>query len=127
MSDEPTRTITFVDRINTASRTVFGKDPYEWQASIGSEIISDYRNKATLIVRPTGGGKSLVRDVCSVIYGGVSLTVLPLLSLGTDQSKKFHSRTHCDGAQPVFAFHLDEMNQEELQRLLARVMEFYCF
>ena len=121
----PLGTVTSIDCFNTASHTVFGKDLYEWQSFVGYEIISDYR---LFIVRPTGGGKSLVRDVRSVIFGGVSLTVLPLLSLGTtDQTQKFHSWPHCDGMRPVFAFHLDKMDEEELQRLLARIMELKCF
>ena len=76
------------------------------------------RTKQTLVLRPTGGGKSLVRDVCSFICDGVSLTIMPLLSLGTDQTEKISSRANC-AMQPVLAFHLDEMDKEEMQRLHA--------
>jgi hypothetical protein len=34
-----------------------------------------------LLVAPTGGGKSLVRDVCGVCFRGITLTIIPLLSL----------------------------------------------
>ena len=86
MSDEPIRVATSKARFNAASRAAFGKEPYEWQSSWGSlRILSIFKDKATLIVRPTGGGKSLVRDVCSVIVGGVSLIIMPLLYLGADQ------------------------------------------
>ena len=36
----------------------------------------------------TGGGKSLVRDVHSILFRGVSLTIVPVLSLGADLSIK---------------------------------------
>ena len=34
-----------------------------------------------LFVHPTGGGKSLVRDIHSVLFRGVSLTVVPVFSV----------------------------------------------
>ena len=34
-----------------------------------------------LLVKATGGGKSLVRDIHSVMCCGVSLTIVPLLAL----------------------------------------------
>ena len=39
-----------------------------------------------LFVHLTGGGKLLVRDVHSVLFPGISLTIVPVLSLGTDLS-----------------------------------------
>jgi superfamily II DNA helicase RecQ len=41
---------------------------------------------ALLVILPTDGGKSLVRDVVGIILGGVTLTIIPLLSLGADQT-----------------------------------------
>ena len=41
-----------------------------------------------LFVHPTGGGKLLVRDVHYVLFGGVSLTIVPVSSLGADLSIK---------------------------------------
>ena len=38
-----------------------------------------------LFLQPTGGGKSMVRDVHSVISRGIALTIVPVLSLGADQ------------------------------------------
>ena len=65
-----------------------------------------------LFVRPTGGGKSLVRDVYSVLFRGVSLTIVPVLSLGSDLAvnvwdKSSHSTCGC-----VISIHLEEITNE---------------
>jgi superfamily II DNA helicase RecQ len=70
-----------------------------------------------LLVRPTGGGKSSVRDVYSVMKGGVSLTICPLLSLGADQEAKFNLKA-LDATGPVVAIHLDEIRSLADQRLI---------
>ena len=41
-----------------------------------------------LFVKTTGGGKSLVGDIHSVIFRGMTLTIAPLLALGADQTSK---------------------------------------
>ena len=46
--------------------------------------LSSYKTSPLLFVHPTGSGKSLARDVRSVIFRGVSLTIVPALSLGAD-------------------------------------------
>jgi hypothetical protein len=49
-----------------AAKRIFGKVAHEWQAFVAQRIIEgDIRQdpKAMLVVRPTGGGKSLLRDV----------------------------------------------------------------
>ena len=61
-----------------------------------------------LFVHPTGGGKSLVRDVHSVLFRGVSLTVVPVLSLGADLSEKVRQKAS-QGCGRVISIHLDEI------------------
>ena len=41
-----------------------------------------------LLVRSTGGGKSAVRDITGILCGGITLTIVPLLSLAADQTSK---------------------------------------
>ena len=53
---------------------------------------SPLKPSSVLFVHPTGGGKSLVRDVHSVLFRGVSLTVVPMLSLGVDLSMKVREK-----------------------------------
>ena len=61
-----------------------------------------------LFVKATGGGKSLVRDIHSVMFRGVSLAIVPLLALGADQTSKVSSKSiHTSG--DVLAVHLDKI------------------
>jgi hypothetical protein len=92
---------------------VLGKMPYPWQLEILShlslmkKIDTSIYPGAVLLVRPTGGGKSSVWDVYSVMCAGVSLTITPLLSLGVDQTQEIQQNTSTNGG-PVHAYHLDE-------------------
>jgi superfamily II DNA helicase RecQ len=93
---------------------VFGITPYPWQVEVISHLLmmsiedSGVPAAPVLLVRPTGGGKSSVRDVHGVICGGVSLTITPLLSLGADQEEKMNARAkQTEG--PVVPIHLDEV------------------
>ena len=49
-----------------------------------------------LLVRPTGGVKSSVHDVYSLMNAGVSLTISPLLLLGADQEEKLKVKANQD-------------------------------
>ena len=46
-----------------------------------------------LFVKATDGGKSLVRDINLVMFRGVSLTIVPLLVLGADQTLKVSTKS----------------------------------
>jgi superfamily II DNA helicase RecQ len=98
----------------TYMEKVFGITPYPWQVEVITHLLmmsidgSGVPAAPVLLVRPTGGGKSSVRDVHGVINGGVSLTITPLLSLGADQEEKMAARaTQTEGA--VVPIHLDEV------------------
>jgi hypothetical protein len=78
-----------------AMHDVLGKMPCEWQVQIISHLSIMKKLGSTsicpgviLLLRPTGGGKSSVCGVYSIICTGVSLAVTPLLSLGADQTQK---------------------------------------
>jgi superfamily II DNA helicase RecQ len=74
-----------------AMQNVFSMEPHDWQDEAISHIIALVKANSCgplLLVRPTGGGKSAVRDTVAVILAGVVLTISPLLSLGSDQNKK---------------------------------------
>ena len=73
-----------------------------------------------LLVRPTGDGKSIVRNTCSSLACGVTLTICPLLSLSADQCKKLQ---HCDQDHgPLAAFHLDEMRSKASKQRLHELL-----
>ena len=69
---------------------------------------SPYKPSSVLFVYPTGGGKSLVRDVHSALFCGVSLTIVHVLLLGVDLSLKVREKAYqCCGCE--FSIHLDEI------------------
>ena len=72
----------FIDRINL---TVFKNKefrPYQ------KEIIEAVLNKKdTFVCMPTGGGKSLTFQLPALMLKGVSVVVMPLISLITDQAR----------------------------------------
>jgi superfamily II DNA helicase RecQ len=93
---------------------VFCTTPYPWQQEVISHLCcmqipnSGSTPAPVLLVRPTGGGKSSVRDVYSIMNGGFSLTITPLLSLGADQEEKITLKAQ-QSAGTVLSLHLDEI------------------
>mmetsp|Transcript_13807 Transcript_13807/g.18022 ORF Transcript_13807/g.18022 Transcript_13807/m.18022 type:complete len:148 (-) Transcript_13807:145-588(-) len=72
-----------------------------------------------LLCRPTGGGKSAVRDCTSyVMGGGVCLTVVPLLALAGDQTTKL--RKVAETQDDVRVYNLDEIKSSKNKRLLMK-------
>ena len=49
---------------------------------------SSIQPSPALFIQPTGGGKSLIRDVHYVLLCGVSLMIVPIFSLDVDQKRK---------------------------------------
>ena len=73
-----------------------GKTAHPWQVDACKEIVKRHVEappnnqmlRPLLLVRSTGGGKSAVRDVSGFLVGGITLTIVPLLSLAADQTSK---------------------------------------
>jgi hypothetical protein len=91
-----------------------GMQPHPWQKDYisqvlwGSSIHSGVSPRPFFICRSTGGGKSACRNTLGFIRGGVTLTIVPLLSLGADQTAKLQSFTAANQLLPVQLYHLDE-------------------
>ena len=62
-----------------------------------------------LLVEVTSGGKSLVWDIHSVIFCGISLTIVPLLALGADETSKVCNKC-IQTSGDVLAVHLDKIH-----------------
>jgi hypothetical protein len=102
-----------------ASKRVFNKTVYEWQRAVAGWLILGDQKEDPLtcfVVRPTGDGKSLLRDVCDIILGGVTHIVVSLLSLGADQTSNVNLRVTTDCITAV-AFYLDKLNSTEFNEL----------
>jgi superfamily II DNA helicase RecQ len=106
--------------IEWKAQGVFNATLYPWQTEVIQQMglmripNSGVACAPLLLVRPTGGGKSMVRDVFSVLNAGVSLTITPLLSLGADQEEKVNSKSNTMyGA--IAAIHLDEIRAKHEQ------------
>ena len=75
-----------------------------------------------LFVKPTGGGKSLVRDVNSVMFRGVALTIVPILALGADQS--VNVRTNANQlCGDVLSLHIDEVRDEGQTKQIVKLIK----
>ena len=69
------------DQFNNTCTTSFIQTPYEWQAALGSTILAAHTPKTSicqLLVRPTGGGKTLVSTATSACIKVITLCIYPL-------------------------------------------------
>ena len=111
-SDAPPQTNLNAEITATCQR-LYQFTPHEWQSSvIWRIIITAHRAKQKtniILVRPTGGDKSLVYQVAAFMNKGVTLFISPLLALASDQMQKIRKKTtsiphirslHLDGMKP---------------------------
>jgi hypothetical protein len=107
---------------------VFGTTPYPWQLDVITHLLSmvvpgsGIPPAPLLLVRPTGGGKSSVRDVFSVMNAGISLTITPLLALGADQDEKITLKAK-QSSGTVASVHLDELRSKSDQQDLVDMIK----
>ena len=125
MQSNPTHTDEIQHQFNTICHDPFRhRTPYQqWQSGIGTIFLRAYDNSNVimmrmLLVRPTGGGKTLFFNTIVVCLKGTTLCISPLLSLGADQTRKVMESAH-DDRFIVAYFHLDEMSQESIKQLLS--------
>eukprot|EP00550_Attheya_septentrionalis_P003008 CAMPEP_0198281358 /NCGR_PEP_ID=MMETSP1449-20131203/1336_1 /TAXON_ID=420275 /ORGANISM="Attheya septentrionalis, Strain CCMP2084" /LENGTH=664 /DNA_ID=CAMNT_0043977123 /DNA_START=30 /DNA_END=2020 /DNA_ORIENTATION=+ len=93
-------------------KSIFDKIPFPWQENIIAHLNMMRMPRrgippaAVLLIQPTGGGKSMVRDTFAAAHGGIHWSISPLLSLTADQKTKLNKvAIQDDGA--VVAINLD--------------------
>ena len=95
--------------ITDAMEKVWSRKPRDFQAIVTKHILKmgkeDNKVAPTLLVRGTGGGKSLVMQTIGVVKGGITLIIENTLSLSSDQMSKIQQVSKDYGN--VIPLHLD--------------------
>lgn len=74
-----------------------------------------------LFVKPTGGGKSLARDLHAVMFRGTTLTIAPILALGSDQAEKVRQKA-MQTSGDVLSLRIDEVRDDEKVNEIAKLL-----
>ncbi|MCH4014745.1 MAG: DEAD/DEAH box helicase [Solobacterium sp.] len=67
-----------------------------------------------LVSMPTGGGKSLITQAVAYQNPGMTIAVMPTISLTIDQQNHAKDLIKCDTADEVFAYYTGSKNLEEI-------------
>ena len=92
-------------------------DYTSWRAGQREAVVAALSGRDSLIVMPTGGGKSLCYQLPGLASPDLTIVVSPLIALMRDQWERLVARE-----QPV-AMISSGMNEEEIQEALAYVSE----
>lgn len=92
--------------IKECAERVFNKKLHRHQIM---SILHLLIHRRLFLALTTGSGKSTVVHVTGMVLGCVSLTIVPLLSLGADQVAYMNAHRDSHGLKRFFAVNLDEI------------------
>ena len=78
----------------------------------------------TLVVQPTGAGKSAIYQIAGVMMHGVTVVVSPLIALQRDQVDSIRDQPHTSAAELVNSLQKASERRETLERVSAGEVEF---
>ncbi|MCW2665093.1 MAG: recQ 3 [Frankiales bacterium] len=111
------------DRLRTTARTAYGWDdlrPGQLEA-----MESVMAGEDTLVVMPTGSGKSAVYQVPALLLDGPTVVVSPLIALQRDQVQRLAGNAEAGGAVAANSSLSESAKEEAFERLRTGDVEFF--
>ncbi len=103
------------DQTQSILKNIFGYDEFR---PLQREIIHNVLNKNdTMVIMPTGGGKSLCYQIPALIFQGLTVVVSPLISLMKDQVEQLREI----GVQAAFLN--STLSYEQYRHTVAQIMK----
>ena len=100
--------------IRECVQEVFGiSNPKAWQVMLIQSLVfdKDSNMRRVMCIRQTGDGKSLPMQCAATMIKHVTIIIVPLLSIGSEQSSSVYTRTNA--AAGIYAEHLDSVREKE--------------
>ena len=97
--------------INLMFQETFGKTAYEHQ--VEAVFLVAFLGLTTLLVSGTSTGKTAIMHSIALLLGGVTIVVVPLKGLGSQQKIRANS------AHPrILSFHLDNIKKDDRPKII---------
>ena len=97
-------------------KQMFGFDKFKGdQEAIVRNVLS---GKDTFVLMPTGGGKSLVTQVLGYSKKGLSIVVVPTVSLAIDQERAAKSNVVNAGQNEIFCYYSGINNFAQIRKAI---------
>ena len=113
----------YEDHLASAARRVFGIPSLrpKQREAVNTILFGAESGGKLLVVDRTGGGKSLILQLTAVAVAGVTLVIVPLLSLTANQMARISRAS--SRRMSINAIHLDETSWEDVESKVIPKME----
>ena len=104
----------------TILKDVFGHEKFRsFQEEVVDTILA---KKDVLTILPTGGGKSLCYQLPTLLMGGTTVVISPLIALMQDQIKALNDLNI--NSSMISSLSSDNENRQTMQKLLNRITSY---